>query len=363
MKEEYTAYAAPGTVEQRRRARARKRRLALCAGGALLVLLVSGILLLNAFNDRRAAEAEAAADDSPTIVLETLPAEDVTGLRFAGTDGKELRFEKTAEGVWTLAEDPTCPVDSAAVQSISDTLAGLKAYESFQPEESLAGYGLAAPAQTVTMTDAAGSTCTLKLGMQNSTTERYYLAVSGSDAVYTVAGTLNTACNVRLTDLMEKEPLPGFTSNNITCVTVEKTDAEPLVLTLTGEQQDGVDLWQAAQGEETAQVDAATGVTIMDRLASLSYNSIAAWKPDADALENYGLSEAQRKAITVAYTVTDGNGVSVSDSLTLYVGNVAEAGHYAQAQGHDAVYLITSAKVEGLLTAVPADLAPSEETE
>ena len=350
--------AAPGTAAERRRARARKRLLALGVGCAVLALLAGGILLLNAANARRTAEEEAAAAAAATanIPLDVLPADGAAALSFTDADGRALTFEKDADGRWTLAGDAACPVNSDSVQLIANTAAALKAYESFAPVEALSGYGLENPVQTVTLTDAAGNVHTLQLGAQNTATERQYLRMDGGEQLYTVPATLYSACSVRLTDLMGKEALPVFNSNHITGVAVQDPGKEPLVFSLSGEQDNGVNLWTAAQGEEAVLVDTATGVTVMDRLASLSYNSAVAWKPES--LEKYGLDEAQRSTVTVAYTVTDADGVSVSDSLTLYVGYAAETGHYAQAQGHSAVYLITSAKVEGLLDAAPADFAP-----
>ena len=352
--------AAPGTAAERRRARARKRLLILGAGCAVLALLAGGILLLNAANARRTAEEEAAAAAAATanIPLDVLPAGDIAALCFTDADGLMLTFEKDAEGRWMLANDADCPVNGDSVQLIANTAASLKAYESFTPVEALSGYGLENPAQTVLLTDAQGRTQTLRLGAQNTATERQYLRMDDGGQLYTVPATLYNACSVRLTDLMGKETLPVFNSNHITAVTVQDPGREPLVFGLTGEQENGVNLWTAAQGEESAAVDTATGVTVMDRLASLSYNSAVAWKPES--LEKYGLHEAERSTVTVAYTVTDADGVSVSDSLTLYVGYAAETGHYAQAQGHHAVYLITSAKVEGLLDAAPADFAAIE---
>lgn len=355
--------AAPGTAAERRRARARKRLLTLGIGCAVLAVLIGGILLLNAANARRTAEAEAAAAAASTanIALNVLPAGGTESLSLVDADGQPLSFVQGADGSWALAQDAACPVNSDSVQLIYNALASLKAFESFTPAEELSGYGLDAPVQTVTLTGTTGDTRTVKLGMQNAATQRYYLSVDDGEQLYTVSDALYNACLVRLTDLMDKEPLPVFNSNHITGVTVQAPGAQPLVFALTGEQENGVNLWQVSQNGETLPVDTATGVTVMDRLASLSYNSAVAWMPEDPA--RYGLDEAQRTSITLDYTVTDADGVSVSDSVTFYVGNLTETGHYAQAQGHGAVYLITSAKVDGLPDGVPADFAPVETAE
>lgn len=356
--------AAPGTAAERRRARARKRLIILGVGCAVLALLVGGILLLNGIAARRAAEEAAAADVQPTIPVDLLPASGSADvLSFVDAAGETVTLVQQEAGLWALDGDAACPVNSVAVQTLYGRLLALKAYRSFLPQEELSGYGLDVPALTVTLTDsAAGESRTLKLGTLNSATSQYYMSVTGSEELYAVSDELYAAFYIRLTDLLVPEALPTFNSNHIAGVTVAAPGAQPLVLLPTGEQQDGVGLWQALQGEESLPVEITTGVTVLDRLASLSYNSMAAWRPDAAALEKMGLDEAQRTAITVAYVVTGEDGVTVSDSLTLYVGGTeAETGgRYAYAEGHGAVYLITAAKVEGLLNATPATLAAAD---
>lgn len=356
--------AAPGSAEERRRARARRRLLALCVGCAVLVVLTAGILLLSAFNARRAAEEEAAANAGPSVPVNVLPESGtVDSFSFTAADGQTVSLRLKGD-LWMLEGDPACPVNTAAVQTLYGRLLTLKAYQSFTPEEELSGYGLDAPVLTITLADtASGAARTLKLGALNEASTYYYLSNGEEGTLYTVSDELYAAFFIKLTDLLLPESLPTFTSNDITAVTVAAPGAQPLYLTPTQEQQNGVTLWQAVQGEETALVDAATGVTILDRLASLSYNSMAAWAPDDAVLAAMELDEAQCTAITVEYTTTDEAGVSVSDSLTLYVGDTdAETGgRYAYAAGHGGVYLVTAAKVEGLLDAVPADLAPLED--
>ena len=53
--------------------------------------------------------------------------------------GVLVEFEKDAEGRWTLANDADCPVNGDSVQLIANTVASLKAYESFAPVEALSG--------------------------------------------------------------------------------------------------------------------------------------------------------------------------------------------------------------------------------
>ncbi len=368
MSENRTPGAAPGTPEERRRARARKKLAAAVACLAVLAVLVAGILLLDARADRLERE-ELLAQNSATasVEMDTLPATGAADTITFAAGGDALTLTLTADG-WQCPQDPGFPVDGTQAQALYDAAASLVAWEGFAADAD-ADYGFADPALTVTLTDsAAGESRTLTVGALNGITGYRYVQLEGSEQLYTVDAAFCDTYDVTLLDLMAMESPTDISTATITSVTLQSPGAEPLILTpvlreaATEDAAATFDLF-AAQGGVTQQVDTAKADSIAARISTISYLAGAAWQPDAATLADFGLDEANRTVLSIDYTITDEEGVSVSDTYTLYVGRIAEkeSRRYAMAPGQQGVYYINAAKLDKLMGATPETLSVPDE--
>ena len=352
MSEKYTG-AAPGTAEERRRARTRKKLLALCAGIAAVAVLAAAVLVLNAVQ-----KAQENAQETSGITLDVLPASgSIDSMSFFAKTGETVTLQRSGDG-WQWVQQPDFPVDAEPVQTMCEVLAMLSPEEHFTAQSS-GDYGFAEPVQVITLSDGS-STRTLTVGAKNGVTGNYYLQVDDGTGLYTVTEHFVTMFDADMMEMMVYEPMPDMTNALITGIRVQAPGAQPLAITpYDTDAETGQPLWQAVQGEASEKVDPATATTILDRLHRLTYAAAAAWKPTEAQLAEWQLDEASRTVISIDYTLVDEQGVAVTDTLTLYVGAVEGNMNrrYAAAPGQKGVYQISGAQVEGLLTATPADLA------
>lgn len=353
MNREEFAQAAPGTLAERRRARMRKKLRLLGIACLAVAVLAAGVILLN-----RNAETDAAADAAPAIALDLMPASGkAERFSYIDTAGETVTLQRDGED-WRWVQQPDFPVDAAAVQELLAVLTDVIPQESFTPRAD-ADYGFDTPTQVITLADgSAGRTVTV--GAKNAVSGNYYLRVEGETQLYTVAELFVSYFETDMLEMMVHEAIPKLEKAVFHSVTVETPGASPLVLTMEGGSPvDGEAVWLASQDGETARVADETAATLYSRLSTINYAEAVAWKPQPAALAEFGLDEENRTVLTIDYTVTDEKGVSVTDTLTLYVGNVGGtmSRYHVTAPQQNGVYRMPGALVETLLSATPATLA------
>src|SRR6185503_11463126 len=99
---------------------------------------------------------------------------------------------KDAASVWTVSEATNAQqlaTDQTKAVGMMSNLASLTAIEKFETDK-LADYGLDKPKYTMTLTDSAGKTYTVKVGNKATTTPRYYVLTNDDTKnVYLVQNT------------------------------------------------------------------------------------------------------------------------------------------------------------------------------
>lgn len=274
-------------------------------GLLVLVLLLGGALALLTRQNQKAEQAASEAAQG-TIPLFSFAADDLTEI--VVTYNGETNTLHSADGGWTLAEDPAYHLDETSCNTMRTALAALNAKRQLT-EEPGEDYGFTADSLTVTVT-AAGETNTFTFGAENAATGDIYLKKAGDDALYTVAGTKASCFEVRKTDLFGAFNPAGLTSSSIEEVTLTK-NGETLTPELTTELLSALSSYVTAQttdGDPAGRKElAAAVVQTADGTKTLTYY---------EGTDNYYLTVA---GDTSLYTV-DGSTVQ-----TILAADAAEA--------------------------------------
>lgn len=274
-------------------------------GLLVLVLLLGGALALLTRQNRKAEQAASEAAQG-AIPLSSFAAEDLTEI--VVTYNGETNTLDSADGGWTLAEDPAYHLDETSCNTMRTALAALNAKRQLT-EEPGEDYGFTADSLTVTVT-AAGETNTFTFGAENAATGDIYLKKAGDDALYTVAGTKASCFEVRKTDLFGAFHPAGLTSSAIEAVTLTK-NGETRTPELTNELLSALSSYVTAQmtnGDPAGMKElAAAVVQTADGTQTLTYY---------EGTDNYYLTVA---GDTSLYTV-DGSTVQ-----TILAADAAEA--------------------------------------
>ena len=210
-------------------------------GLLVLVLLLGGALALLTRQNQKAEQAASEAAQG-AIPLSSFAADDLTEI--VVTYNGETNTLHSADGGWTLAEDPAYHLDETSCNTMRTALAALNAKRQLT-EEPGEDYGFTADSLTVTVT-AAGETNTFTFGAENAATGDIYLKKAGDDALYTVAGTKASCFEVRKTDLFGAFNPAGLTSSAIEAVTLTK-NGETLTPELTTELLSALSSYVTAQ--------------------------------------------------------------------------------------------------------------------
>ena len=274
-------------------------------GLLVLVLLLGGALALLTRQNQKAEQAASEATQG-TIPLSSFAADDLTEIVVAYNG--ETNTLHSADGGWTLAEDPAYHLDETSCNTMRTALAALNAKRQLT-EEPGEDYGFTADSLTVTVT-AAGETNTFTFGAENAATGDIYLKKAGDDALYTVAGTKASCFEVRKTDLFGAFNPAGLTSSAIEAVTLTK-NGETFTPELTTELLSALSSYVTAQttdGDPAGRKELASAVVqTADSTKTLTYY---------EGTDNYYLTVA---GDTSLYTV-DGSTVQ-----TILAADAAEA--------------------------------------
>lgn len=274
-------------------------------GLLVLVLLLGGALALLTRQNRKAEQAASEAAQG-AIPLSSFAAEDLTEI--VVTYNGETNTLDSADGGWTLAEDPAYHLDETSCNTMRTALAALNAKRQLT-EEPGEDYGFTADSLTVTVT-AAGETNTFTFGAENAATGDIYLKKAGDDALYTVAGTKASCFEVSKTDLFGAFHPAGLTSSAIEAVTLTQ-NGETRTPELTTELLSALSSYVTAQmtdGDPAGMKELATAVVqTADGTQTLTYY---------EGTDNYYLTVA---GDTSLYTV-DGSTVQ-----TILAADAAEA--------------------------------------
>lgn len=175
----------------------KKQRIQLVVAGIILILVAAAYIGMRYYNSRSKEET---AVETYVVTQDELAA--VTRFSFTNENGS-FRFVKTEEG-WQYEADPEFSVDTTVLEGIIEKAVAVSSENKIEAVQDMAQYGLTEPEITISYQTAEGSK-TLYIGDFNSAVYVYYLALEGSDTVYTVEGAFRGNFTKTLEDLASAE--------------------------------------------------------------------------------------------------------------------------------------------------------------
>ena len=127
----------------------KKKGLPLIIALVCLLVLCAGYVCLVKYNDKQEK-----ADSADTSTVLNLKVDDVSKIAYE-IDGEMVSFTKDADK-WTLDSDAAFEADADKVTSLISSITSMTATRKIEDVSDLSEYGLDAPGQTVTLTDADG---------------------------------------------------------------------------------------------------------------------------------------------------------------------------------------------------------------
>lgn len=252
-----------------------KRNLLLASVTALLLLII--YIMMPSGAGGKAGEEE-------SLVVYSMDADTVTGIAFQSGDERIVLVRQ--EDGWVYAEDGTFPLNQGFVDTMLDKTARLTARR-FVAEGSgyFGGYGLDHPTNVIQVT-GSGRTETIYLGSTNSATGDCYMAVEGSEKIYTVDSTFSNLFSSSLNAMAIRETLPGISLDNMTMVTIEEKGG-----TFTFQRPGPGDGSWSVLEDDGALRPADTGLVsgCLGKLVKLRYEEMAVYRPSEVQMEEYGL--------------------------------------------------------------------------
>ena len=263
-----------------------KRNLLLASVTALLLLIIYIMM-----------PSGAVGKPEEGITVYSMDADTVTGLSFESSGGR-IDLVRTDKG-WVYEEDKTFPLNQNFVDTMLDKTAQLTARR-FVAEGSrhFGEYGLDRPSNEIQVT-GTGRTETIYLGSTNSATGDCYMAVGGSEKIYTVDSTFSNLFSSSLNAMAIRETLPGISLDNMTMVTIEEKGG-----TFTFQRPGtGDGAWSVSE-DDGALRPADTGLVsgCLGKLVKLRYEEMAVYRPSEVQMEEYGLGGKEAGGlIRIAY--------------------------------------------------------------
>lgn len=309
-----------------------------CLVGAAALLGLALVLLTRAGGDAEAA----------TLPLCPLDADAVDAVTYT-QDGDTLTLQKSAEGAWSLADDPALPLGQSTVTTLLQNVCALTATHTLEAGAISGDTGFDAPELTLRL-GAGEETFALTVGALNPVSQAYYLRVEGDDAVYTVfSGDISGLCPSRR-GLYAGESPAGLDPADLTAMTVQNSGD-----TLEFLYQD--ETWILADDP-----DAALDQVTVARMANTACHLTTTWAitaPAADAA--YGLDAPNA---TVTLTDADGRAVILRFGALLPTGNEGDNGScYLAASTAPGIVFETEAEHLAAFAATRASLIAQEDGE
>lgn len=289
--------------------REQKRNLLLASVTAILLLAV--YLMIPSDTNIKTGKEE-------HLVVYSMDPQDVTGLAFNSGNGRISLVRR--EGGWVYTEDETFPLNQNFVDTMLDKTAQLTAGRFVAEGSAHYGeYGLDQPSNEILVTGTAG-TRTIYLGSTNSATGDCYMAVDGSEKIYTVDATFANLFSSSLNTMATRETLPGISLDNMVVVTVKKEGSTFAFSRLSQGESQGEGGWSVSENDGPARAaDSGLVSECLGKLVKLRYEEMTVYHPTQAQKKEYGLAGNEGESgslIRVVYrddAGQDGSGDSGQD--------------------------------------------------
>ena len=198
----------------------KKRRTLLCALGALAVLAVALIVVLNLPN----TEEEEFEEGNFTIL--SLNSDKIIEFTIENEQNEEpVTFSYDSKSGWNYTGDEDFQTNQNLVKSAIKVLSKLSSSRRLSDiKERLDKYGLQQPQIRLRLTDSDNNSQILLLGNPNEVTGGYYMMEEGAEYVYMVDGDFASAFGSDVYNYGLVEELPVISFSNLTDMRVERED-------------------------------------------------------------------------------------------------------------------------------------------
>lgn len=176
--------------------------------GLLLALIAAAVVGGLIFWSNRNKEAEAKkppADSSPKLI--TLAEGEIQQVEIARKSGETTTVKRAGDN-WEITSPMQFKADKDTVNSLVSSLASLASDKLVDEKpSSLADFGLAEPAITVTLTQKDGKSTKLLIGDDTPTSTGTFAKMAGDTKVYTIASWTKTSIDKPAKDLRDRRLL------------------------------------------------------------------------------------------------------------------------------------------------------------
>lgn len=315
----------------------RKQYRNLIASAIAVAVLLAAYLAL-VFTD------PAAETSAEGVCVYTVDASTITAIRFSGSGGP-VSLVRSETG-WIWEEDPAFPLNQNFVDTMLEKTSSLQALRQVaRGTDAYAAYGLDTPSNVITVT-AADQDRILYLGDTNSATGDCYLAMEGSDIIYTVDSTFPTLFSSSINDMAVRETLPDITTEQITAFTVTQGSHS---ISFRGTEEDASSAqkrWIVTQDGTAYEADSSLVMALFSEIIQLRYTHMDIYAPTNEQLAECGL-DSPAAVLEVSYTQKDGTG----ETYVLRVGNPTQDGEnrYVYTPSGQGIYSVQTDSLESFL--------------
>lgn len=265
------------------------------------------------------------------------------------------------DDVWVVETEEDFDLKQSSLNNMVSVLTNLKAGRTIEETRTnLEEYGLDEPVITVTAT-AAGKYSVLYIGIKNTVTGDYYAYTSESEGVYTISASDAAYFETSLYELAALEAMPDIAEGSYFSLEVDWGENHYRTEYMEDSVYDASNMmtWFVTEPYEHEYVAQTTVLdTIFEGITGLSYEKLAAYKPDEALLKDMGFETPQGR---LAYTYSDevnnmdddAEAVDPADlkKFVLLVGNLDESGsyYYVKEESSDQVYLIAASSLDEIM--------------
>lgn len=308
----------------------RKKLLTLIITAAAAVLMVAGYLVYSAVS----------GGVKEPVNIELFSAKSIQEISYS-YEGEQLDFLKK-DGEWAYAADEDFPLNTAYLRDMEQALTLVEATGEIESGDSVE-YGLDHPVCLIKSAGTDGSVFECEMGDDNGTANVVYVRTGGR--IYTLDISFSKVFRHTLTEMGKRQELLDIEASQARAFSLENEKGSLKLL----QYPDGIPgafkklTWAYEDGSPA---DAEIAKELVSAVAGMRAQECVSYKPDAAALESYGLA---KPAVTVGVTYDGGE-------LTAQIGNKNGDGlYYVWLPDSKLVYTFEASVPELLMDTVSGD--------
>lgn len=335
---------------------------------ALTAVVLLGIYLWMVFLEHRTENGE------DGLCIYAMEASAIDRLTFTGAEGPITLVRRGETWIWEQEEE--FPLNQNFTDTMVEKTAALRAGAVVaEGKEHYGTYGLDQPSNVITV-EAGDQEKVIYLGRVNSGSGDSYMAVEGSEKIYTVDASFSNIFSGSILSMAARESLPDFTQEDVIRFTVAEGEREITFFREKEEDAHGqkpgwmvresihegtqsvskepavrepVPMEPAAKGSvsketvakgpaakeplpEACPADEALVSRLLAQIPKIRYEELAAYHPDEKKLEKWGL-QAPALQLQVVYRKDGGE-----DLFSLGIGAEEDGCRYLYPQGGQGIY-------------------------